>query len=84
MVCLEESIYIHNIKDMKLLKTLLNTPSNPSGKRQEQAGIKAAINSIFVNWPNSIFFWSHISVLVAILATQDILHKPGNSESPSY
>ncbi|KAF3845700.1 hypothetical protein F7725_002778 [Dissostichus mawsoni] len=30
-VCLEESIYIHNIKDMKLLKTLLNTPSNPSG-----------------------------------------------------
>lgn len=32
VVCLEESIYIHNIKDMKLLKTLLNTPSNPSGK----------------------------------------------------
>lgn len=32
VVCLEESIYIHNIKDMKLLKTLLNTPFNPSGK----------------------------------------------------
>lgn len=31
VVFLEESIYIHNIKDMKLLKTLLNTPSNPSG-----------------------------------------------------
>ncbi|XP_034049454.1 WD repeat domain phosphoinositide-interacting protein 1 [Thalassophryne amazonica] len=31
VVCLEESIYIHNIKDMKLLKTLLNTPTNPSG-----------------------------------------------------
>ncbi|XP_037113561.1 WD repeat domain phosphoinositide-interacting protein 1 isoform X2 [Syngnathus acus] len=31
VVCLEESIYIHNIKDMKLLKTLLNIPSNPSG-----------------------------------------------------
>lgn len=31
VVCLEESIYIHNIKDMKLLKTLLNTPSNPAG-----------------------------------------------------
>ncbi|XP_060758100.1 WD repeat domain phosphoinositide-interacting protein 1 isoform X2 [Neoarius graeffei] len=31
VVCLEESIYIHNIKDMKLLKTLLNTPPNPSG-----------------------------------------------------
>lgn len=31
VVCLEESIYIHNIKDMKLLKTLLNTPINLSG-----------------------------------------------------
>ncbi|CAG5898534.1 unnamed protein product [Menidia menidia] len=31
VVCLEDSIYIHNIKDMKLLKTLLNTPPNPSG-----------------------------------------------------
>ncbi|KAJ8254502.1 hypothetical protein COCON_G00211140 [Conger conger] len=31
VVCLEESIYIHNIKDMKLLKTLLSTPPNPSG-----------------------------------------------------
>ncbi|XP_061604169.1 WD repeat domain phosphoinositide-interacting protein 1 isoform X3 [Phyllopteryx taeniolatus] len=30
-VCLVDSIYIHNIKDMKLLKTLLNIPSNPSG-----------------------------------------------------
>lgn len=31
VVCLEESVYIHNIKDMKLLKTLLNTPTNLSG-----------------------------------------------------
>nr|XP_040032666.1 WD repeat domain phosphoinositide-interacting protein 1-like isoform X2 [Gasterosteus aculeatus aculeatus] len=31
VVCLEESVYIHNIKDMKLLKTLLNTPANPTG-----------------------------------------------------
>ncbi|XP_035254730.1 WD repeat domain phosphoinositide-interacting protein 1 isoform X2 [Anguilla anguilla] len=31
VVCLEESVYIHNIKDMKLLKTLLSTPPNPSG-----------------------------------------------------
>uniref|UniRef100_A0A1A8L7G1 WD repeat domain, phosphoinositide interacting 1 n=1 Tax=Nothobranchius pienaari TaxID=704102 RepID=A0A1A8L7G1_9TELE len=31
VVCLEESIYIHNIRDMKLLKTLLNTPVNLSG-----------------------------------------------------
>ncbi|KAJ1129434.1 hypothetical protein NDU88_007804 [Pleurodeles waltl] len=31
IVCLEESIYVHNIKDMKLLKTLLETPRNPTG-----------------------------------------------------
>ncbi|NP_001086874.1 WD repeat domain, phosphoinositide interacting 1 L homeolog [Xenopus laevis] len=31
VVCLEESIYIHNIKDMKLLQTLLDTPRNPHG-----------------------------------------------------
>ncbi|XP_063816803.1 WD repeat domain phosphoinositide-interacting protein 1 isoform X3 [Pseudophryne corroboree] len=31
VVCLEESIYIHNIKDMKLLRTLLDTPRNTSG-----------------------------------------------------
>ncbi|XP_024147123.1 WD repeat domain phosphoinositide-interacting protein 1 isoform X1 [Oryzias melastigma] len=31
VVCLEESIYIHNIKDMKLIQTLVNMPPNPSG-----------------------------------------------------
>ncbi|XP_071987877.1 WD repeat domain phosphoinositide-interacting protein 1 isoform X2 [Engystomops pustulosus] len=31
VVCLEESVYIHNIKDMKLLRTLLDTPRNPTG-----------------------------------------------------
>ncbi|XP_053143836.1 WD repeat domain phosphoinositide-interacting protein 1 isoform X1 [Hemicordylus capensis] len=31
IVCLEESIYIHNIKDMKLLKTILDTPPNATG-----------------------------------------------------
>lgn len=32
VVCLEESIYIHNIKDMKLLKTILDTPPNTTGE----------------------------------------------------
>ncbi|XP_040496284.1 WD repeat domain phosphoinositide-interacting protein 1 isoform X2 [Ursus maritimus] len=31
LVCLEEAIYIHNIKDMKLLKTILDVPANPTG-----------------------------------------------------
>lgn len=34
VVCLEESIYIHNIKDMKLLKTILDTPPNTTGKQR--------------------------------------------------
>lgn len=35
VVCLEESIYIHNIKDMKLLKTIMDTPPNTTGKRRK-------------------------------------------------
>lgn len=31
VVCLEESLYIHNIQDMKVLHTIRDTPPNPSG-----------------------------------------------------
>lgn len=31
IVCLEESLYIHNIKDMILLHTIRDTPPNPNG-----------------------------------------------------
>lgn len=31
MVCLEESLYIHNIRDMKVLHTIRDTPPNPRG-----------------------------------------------------
>lgn len=31
VVCLEESLYIHNIRDMKLLHTIRNTPDNKDG-----------------------------------------------------
>uniref|UniRef100_A0A8C2SHF7 WD repeat domain phosphoinositide-interacting protein 1 n=1 Tax=Capra hircus TaxID=9925 RepID=A0A8C2SHF7_CAPHI len=37
LVCLEESIYIHNIKDMKLLKTILDIPANPTGEGSHSA-----------------------------------------------
>lgn len=30
-MCLEESLYIHNIRDMKLLHTIRETPPNPRG-----------------------------------------------------
>lgn len=31
VVCLEESLYIHNIKDMKVLHTIRDTPPNLAG-----------------------------------------------------
>lgn len=31
-MCLEESLYIHNIRDMKVLHTIRETPTNPSGE----------------------------------------------------
>ncbi|VVC44667.1 Hypothetical protein CINCED_3A009551 [Cinara cedri] len=31
VVCLEESLYIHNIHDMKVLHTIRDTPPNPAG-----------------------------------------------------
>jgi autophagy-related protein 18 len=30
-VCLEESIYVHNIRDMKVTHTIRDTPANPLG-----------------------------------------------------
>ena len=32
VVCLEESLYIHNIRDMKVLHTIRDTPPNPQGQ----------------------------------------------------
>merc|ERR1712126_615521 len=31
VVCLEESLYIHNIRDMKVIHTIRDTPPNPTG-----------------------------------------------------
>lgn len=31
VVCLEESLYIHNIRDMKIMHTIKDTPPNPGG-----------------------------------------------------
>ncbi|KRX71928.1 WD repeat domain phosphoinositide-interacting protein 2, partial [Trichinella sp. T6] len=31
IVCLEDSIFVHNIRDMKVLHTIRDTPSNPNG-----------------------------------------------------
>uniref|UniRef100_A0A1A7XM34 WD repeat domain, phosphoinositide interacting 1 n=1 Tax=Iconisemion striatum TaxID=60296 RepID=A0A1A7XM34_9TELE len=50
VVCLQESIYIHNIKDMKLLQTLLNTPSNPSGL----CALSVAQSCSYLAYPGSV------------------------------
>ncbi|XP_037834692.1 WD repeat domain phosphoinositide-interacting protein 1 isoform X2 [Kryptolebias marmoratus] len=52
VVCLEGSIYIHNIKDMKLLKTLLNTASNPSGL----CALSVNHSNSFLAYPGSVTF----------------------------
>uniref|UniRef100_A0A3P9P4R9 WD repeat domain, phosphoinositide interacting 1 n=1 Tax=Poecilia reticulata TaxID=8081 RepID=A0A3P9P4R9_POERE len=50
VVFLEESIYVHNIKDMKLLKTLLDTPSNPSGL----CALSTNQSSSYLAYPGSV------------------------------
>lgn len=42
IVCLEESLYIHNIRDMKVLHTIRETPPNPSGKSDNQSNFLSA------------------------------------------
>ncbi|XP_042623012.1 WD repeat domain phosphoinositide-interacting protein 1 isoform X2 [Cyprinus carpio] len=49
IVCLEEALYIHNIKDMKLLKSLLNTPPNPKGL----CALSVSLSSSYLAYPGS-------------------------------
>ncbi|XP_043085977.1 WD repeat domain phosphoinositide-interacting protein 1 isoform X2 [Puntigrus tetrazona] len=49
VVCLEEALYIHNIKDMKLLKSLLNTPPNPKGL----CALSVSHSSSYLAYPGS-------------------------------
>lgn len=51
IVCLEESLYIHNIRDMKVLHTIRETPPNPSGEcRQRQASFSTSSSAVCVHW----------------------------------
>lgn len=47
IVCLEESLYIHNIRDMKVLHTIRETPPNPSGRFQEAIFKKSILLVLF-------------------------------------
>ncbi|CAF1116064.1 unnamed protein product, partial [Didymodactylos carnosus] len=60
IVCLEESIYIHNMRDMKVLHTIRDVPSNREGL--------CALSS---NSENSYLAYPGSSISVSIIAAHD-------------
>ena len=50
VVCLEESLYIHNIRDMKVLHTIRETPHNPTGL----IALSISNENCFLAFPGSI------------------------------
>ncbi|XP_023020718.1 autophagy-related 18a isoform X2 [Leptinotarsa decemlineata] len=49
VVCLEESLYIHNIRDMKVLHTIRDTPRNPNGL----LALSIDVDNCFLAYPGS-------------------------------
>ncbi|XP_050499553.1 WD repeat domain phosphoinositide-interacting protein 2 isoform X2 [Diabrotica virgifera virgifera] len=49
VVCLEESLYIHNIRDMKVLHTIRDTPPNPLGL----CALSITSDNCFIAYPGS-------------------------------
>ncbi|KAK8750695.1 hypothetical protein OTU49_014952, partial [Cherax quadricarinatus] len=49
VVCLEESLYIHNIRDMKVLHTIRDTPPNPTGL----CALSISNDNCFLAYPGS-------------------------------
>lgn len=49
LVCLEESLYIHNIRDMKVLHTIRDTPPNPQGL----CALSASNDNCYLAYPGS-------------------------------
>ncbi|GBP68161.1 WD repeat domain phosphoinositide-interacting protein 2 [Eumeta japonica] len=49
IVCLEESLHIHNIRDMKILHTIRDTPPNPRGL----CCLSPSVDNCYVAYPGS-------------------------------
>lgn len=49
IVCLEESLYVHNIRDMKVLHTIRDTPPNPTGL----CALSVSNDNCFLAYPGS-------------------------------
>ncbi|XP_037905355.1 WD repeat domain phosphoinositide-interacting protein 2 isoform X4 [Hermetia illucens] len=50
VVCLEESLYIHNIQDMKVVHTIRDTPTNPSGL----CALSSSSDHCYLAYPGSV------------------------------
>ncbi|CRK99439.1 CLUMA_CG012675, isoform A [Clunio marinus] len=50
VVCLEESLYIHNIRDMKVVHTIRDTPTNSSGL----CALAADSDNCYLAYPGSV------------------------------
>lgn len=48
-MCLEESLHIHNIRDMKILHTIRDTPPNPRGL----CALSPCVEHCYVAYPGS-------------------------------
>lgn len=48
-MCLEESLHIHNIRDMKILHTIRDTPPNPRGL----CALSPCVDHCYVAYPGS-------------------------------
>jgi len=49
VVCLEESLYIHNIRDMKVMHTIRDTPPNPTGL----CALSTSTDNCYLAYPGS-------------------------------
>ncbi|XP_072931600.1 WD repeat domain phosphoinositide-interacting protein 2 isoform X2 [Epargyreus clarus] len=49
IVCLEESLHVHNIRDMKILHTIRDTPPNPRGL----CALSPCVDHCYVAYPGS-------------------------------
>lgn len=70
IVCLEESLYIHNIRDMKVLHTIRETPPNPSG-----AQISKTYFCFFIYFFVAQFFHNRMLIDFTVLLSQQHWQK---------
>ena len=71
VVCLEESLYIHNIRDMSILHTIRDTPPNPRGVCALVLGIDISLCFLFILCLEQFFEKKNIKNLSLIIAATD-------------